>query len=61
MYPIIKLRYCNIATVKAKWFRILSVAVADGWQRMGCASSDVHTNRQLVWHTLDVFATILTV
>jgi hypothetical protein len=32
--------------------RILSAAVADRGQWMGCVSSNVHTNQQLVWDIL---------
>jgi hypothetical protein len=35
--------------------------VADSGQRIGCVSGHVHTSRLLLWDTLGVFATILTV
>ncbi len=38
----------------------MSAVVADGDQWMGYVSSHVHTNRLLVWDTLEDFAAILT-
>jgi hypothetical protein len=46
--------------VKCSVGSILSAAVADGGQWTGCISSHVHTDRLLVWDTLEDFFAILT-
>ncbi len=40
---------------------ILSAVVTEGGHSIGCVSSHIHTNRLLVWDTLEVLAAILTV